>query len=156
MKRNTYTLHVYVDDGILISEILIDHNIVQKKIGYSPEEINTALSSPDPTQGIMVVRINEASSLPVAIEMQQGCSLSDARLLLGRLKPSNDDQRSQLDPIILSLSSNGVFLHVLLFESQENEPQICLIGHTFGADSDGNAYGIGNKHLRIFVCSVDP
>ncbi|KAI3727071.1 hypothetical protein L1987_66880 [Smallanthus sonchifolius] len=120
-KRNTYKLQVYVDDGSLISEILIDHNIVQNKIGYSPEEINTALSSPDPSrvhdmknimkqfqvylvnfEGTMVVRINEASSLPIAIEMQQGCSLSDAWLLLGRLKPSNDDQRSQLDPIILS------------------------------------------------------
>ncbi|KAI3785886.1 hypothetical protein L1987_45012 [Smallanthus sonchifolius] len=129
-KRNTYKLQVYVDDGSLISEILIDHNIVQKKIAYSPEEINTALSSPDPSRvhdmknimkhfqdylvnfevhkpflnlfGIMVVRINEASSLPVAIEMQQGCSLSDAWMLLGRLKPSNDDQRSQLDPIIIS------------------------------------------------------
>ncbi|KAI3677182.1 hypothetical protein L1987_86804 [Smallanthus sonchifolius] len=95
--RNTYKLKVYVDDGSLISEILIDHNIVQKKIGYSPKEINTALSSPDPSrvhdmknimkqfqvylvnfEGLMVVRINEASSLPVAIEMQQGCSLSDA------------------------------------------------------------------------------
>ncbi|KAL8230512.1 hypothetical protein R6Q57_000290 [Mikania cordata] len=120
-KRNTYELQVYVDDGSLISEILIDHNIVQKKIGYSPEEINTALSSSDPSrvqdmknimkqfqvylvnfEGIMVVRINEASSLPVAIEMQQGCSLSDAWLLLGRLQTRNDDQRSQLDPIILS------------------------------------------------------
>ncbi|KAJ0527881.1 putative recQ-mediated genome instability protein [Helianthus annuus] len=77
-KRSTYELQVYVDDGSLISEILIDHN------------------------GIMVVRINGASSLPVAIEMQQGCSLSDAWSLLGRLKSSNDDQRSHLDPIILS------------------------------------------------------
>ncbi|KAK9066390.1 hypothetical protein SSX86_013712 [Deinandra increscens subsp. villosa] len=120
-KRSTYQLHVYVDDGSLISEILIDHNIVQKKIGYSPEEINTALSSPDPSrvqdmkntmkqfqvylvnfEGTMVVRINEASNLPVAIGMQQGCSLSDAWLLLGRLKPGDDDRRSELDPIILS------------------------------------------------------
>ncbi|XP_076891791.1 recQ-mediated genome instability protein 1-like [Bidens hawaiensis] len=121
-KRNTYELKVYVDDGSLISEILIDHNIVQKKIGYSPAEINTALSSSDPSrvqdmknimkqfqdylvnfEGTMVVRINEASSLPVAIEMEQGCSLSDAWLLLGRLKSSGGDgQRSQMDPIILS------------------------------------------------------
>ncbi|KAM0060328.1 hypothetical protein Hdeb2414_s0004g00122971 [Helianthus debilis subsp. tardiflorus] len=34
-------------------------------------------------KGIMV-KINEASSLPVAIEMQQGCFLSDAWSLLGR------------------------------------------------------------------------
>ncbi|XP_076897994.1 recQ-mediated genome instability protein 1 isoform X2 [Bidens hawaiensis] len=121
-KRNTYELKVYVDDGSLISEILIDHNIVQKKIGYSPAEINTALSSSVPSrvqdmknimkqfqvylvnfEGTMVIRINEASSLPVAIEMEQGCSLSDAWLLLGRLKSSGGDcQRSQLDPIILS------------------------------------------------------
>ncbi|KAI3775835.1 hypothetical protein L1987_45589 [Smallanthus sonchifolius] len=43
-KRNTYKLQVYVDDGSLKFEILIDHNIVQEKIGYSPEEITTALT----------------------------------------------------------------------------------------------------------------
>ncbi|KAI3766032.1 hypothetical protein L2E82_16080 [Cichorium intybus] len=123
-KRSTYELLVYVDDGSLISEILIDHNVVQRKIGYSPEEVNAALSSSDPSrvhdmkdtmkqfqvflvnfEGTMVVRINEASSLPVAIEMQQGCPLSDAWSLLTRLNSTNTNppnQPPQFDPIDLS------------------------------------------------------
>ncbi|KAL4584745.1 hypothetical protein LXL04_009354 [Taraxacum kok-saghyz] len=107
-NRTTYELQAYVDDGSLISEIFIHHNVVQRKIGYSPEEVNAALSSSDPSrvqdmkntmkqfqvflvnfEGTMVVRINETSSLPVAIEMQQGCPLSDAWSLLTRLKSSN-------------------------------------------------------------------
>ncbi|MCD7457186.1 hypothetical protein HAX54_034392 [Datura stramonium] len=38
---------VYVDDGSLISEILIDHALVQKKIGFSPLEVTGALTSSD-------------------------------------------------------------------------------------------------------------
>ncbi|KAK1433943.1 hypothetical protein QVD17_10861 [Tagetes erecta] len=120
-RRNTYKLQVYVDDGSLISEILIDHNIVQKTIGYSPEEVDAALLSSDQSrvremknimkqfqvylvnfEGIMVIRINDASSLPVAVEMQQGCSLSDAWSLLRRFKSSDEDQRSQMNPILIS------------------------------------------------------
>ncbi|KAI3759511.1 hypothetical protein L6452_07393 [Arctium lappa] len=123
-ERTTYELQVYVDDGSLISEILVDHNVVQRKIGYSPEEVNAALSSSNPSrvqdmkdtmkqfrvflvnfEGTMLVRINEASTLPVATEMHQGCQLSDAWLLLSRLKASNDEQAPQgrqLDPINLS------------------------------------------------------
>lgn len=53
----------------------------------------------------MVVRINEASSLLVAVEMEQGCPISDAWLLLTRLKSSNANQATQhplLGPIIFS------------------------------------------------------
>ncbi|XP_071731786.1 recQ-mediated genome instability protein 1-like [Rutidosis leptorrhynchoides] len=123
--RSTYMLQVYVDDGSLISEILVDHNVVQQRIGYSPEEVNTALSSSDSKrvqdmkntvnqfqvylvnfEGTMVVLMNGVSSLPVAVEMVQGCSVSDAWLLLKRLKSSNaESQASQcppLDPILLS------------------------------------------------------
>ncbi|CAL9099165.1 unnamed protein product, partial [Musa textilis] len=44
-QRSTYELHVYVDDGSLISEVIIDHRVVQKGIGHSPEEVTSALSS---------------------------------------------------------------------------------------------------------------
>lgn len=36
----------------------------------------------------MLIEINEESPFPVALEMSQGCSESDARLLLRRLKSS--------------------------------------------------------------------
>ncbi|KAK2456898.1 recQ-mediated instability protein [Trifolium repens] len=46
-KRTTYELRAYIDDGSLISEVLIDHDVVQKGIGYSPVEVTAALSSSD-------------------------------------------------------------------------------------------------------------
>ncbi|KAL3513883.1 hypothetical protein ACH5RR_026600 [Cinchona calisaya] len=103
-KRPTYELRVYIDDGSLISEILIDHNVVQRAIGYSPEEVSSALASSDARQvsemketlkqfqiflvnfeGTMLVQMTESSPVPVAIEMNQGCPTSDAWLLLERL-----------------------------------------------------------------------
>ncbi|XP_042500080.1 recQ-mediated genome instability protein 1 isoform X2 [Macadamia integrifolia] len=124
IKRATFELLIYVEDGSLISEILIDHNVVQKGIGYSPEEVTAALSSSDTKrvsdmkecmkqfqtfltnfEGTMLVEINSNSPLPVALEMNQGCSTSDAWFLLRRLKsstPAETPQHPHSDPIILS------------------------------------------------------
>ncbi|KAJ1411862.1 Recq-mediated genome instability protein 1, C-terminal OB-fold domain [Sesbania bispinosa] len=104
-KRTTYELQAYVDDGSLISEILIDHDVVQEGIGYSPEEVTAALSSPDTKvvhnmketmrkfqvflanfEGVILVEFNRKSSLPLALDMNQGCPQSDAWSLLKRLK----------------------------------------------------------------------
>ncbi|KAF7834017.1 recQ-mediated genome instability protein 1-like [Senna tora] len=123
-QRKTYELQAYVDDGSLISEVIIDHNIVQKGIGYSPEEVTAALSSKDTKtvqdmketmrkfqsflanfEGIMLVKLNGKSSLPVALEMSQGCPESDAWLLLRRLKsllPAQVQTHGPPDPIELS------------------------------------------------------
>lgn len=122
--RATFELRVYVDDGSLISEILIDHNVVQNGIGHSPAEVTAALTSSDTKrvsdmketmkqfqvflanfEGTMVVQISEGSPVPVAIEMDQGCPTSYARLLLRRLQSSNTaepQQPSHLNPINLS------------------------------------------------------
>ncbi|CAM8922104.1 unnamed protein product [Rhodiola kirilowii] len=102
--RNTYELRAYVDDGSLISEILIDHSVVQNGIGYSPMEVNAAVSSSDVKvvsrmkeiikqfrsfltnfEGTMVVELKRSSPTPVAIEMNQGCPSSTAWLLLRRV-----------------------------------------------------------------------
>ncbi|CBI15702.3 hypothetical protein VitviT2T_025643 [Vitis vinifera] len=123
-QRTTFDLRVYVDDGSLISEILIDHNVVQQGIGYSPKEVTAALASSDVKivsgmkdtlkqfqiflanfEGTMVVEINETSPLPIALEMVQGCPASDAWLLLRRLKSFTSIQaprNSPLEPIDLS------------------------------------------------------
>ncbi|CAI9757335.1 unnamed protein product [Fraxinus pennsylvanica] len=123
-ERATYELRVYIDDGSLISEILIDHNVVQNAIGHSPEDVKSALTSEDTKrvsdikktfkqfekflvnfEGTMLVEINDASPVPVAIEMNEGCPESDAWLLLKRLKSSSSAQsreNSSLDLIILS------------------------------------------------------
>ncbi|GLU18573.1 hypothetical protein SLE2022_348650 [Rubroshorea leprosula] len=106
-RRTKYELLCYVDDGSLISEILIDHNVVQRGIGHSPEEVTAALTSSDMKvvngmketmkqfqiflvnfEGTMLVEMNKSSTLPIALEMNQGCSASDAWLLLRRLKSS--------------------------------------------------------------------
>ncbi|KAJ4960319.1 hypothetical protein NE237_020229 [Protea cynaroides] len=123
-QRSTFELQIYVEDGSLISEIFIDHNAVQKGIGYSPEEVTAALSSSDDIrvgnmkermkqfqtflanfEGTMLVEINNTSPLPVAVEMNQGCSASDAWLLLRRLRPSTPAHTARhphSDPIVLS------------------------------------------------------
>ncbi|OVA17457.1 protein of unknown function DUF1767 [Macleaya cordata] len=123
-ERTTYELQVYVDDGSLISEVCIDHNVVQKGIGYSPEQVTAALSSSNKNvvgqmketmkqfqiflanfEGTMLVELNKSSSLPVAIEMNQGCSTSDAWLLLRRLKMFTAPQTPQhqhSEPITIS------------------------------------------------------
>ncbi|KAJ4728822.1 recQ-mediated genome instability protein 1-like [Melia azedarach] len=109
-RRETYELFVYVDDGSLISEILIDHNVVQKGIGYSPQDVTAALSSTDVKkvsdmkeifrqfqlflanfEGTMLIEMNETTPHPIALEITQGCPSSDAWLLLGRLNspPAN-------------------------------------------------------------------
>ncbi|XVF11495.1 hypothetical protein REPUB_Repub08aG0032200 [Reevesia pubescens] len=122
-QRTTYELRCYVDDGSLISEVLIDHNVVQKGIGHSPQEVTAALSSSDKQivsgmkeimrqfqtflahfEGMMLVEMSKTSSLPIAMEMTQACPASDARLLLRRLKPSAPQTPGHLplDPIDIS------------------------------------------------------
>ncbi|GAV82257.1 DUF1767 domain-containing protein, partial [Cephalotus follicularis] len=123
-QRATYELRVYVDDGSLISEILIDHHVVHKGIGHSPEEVTAALASSDIKvvsnmkealrqfqiflvnfEGTVLVEMNQTSHLPVALEMSQGCPASDAWLLLRRLKssaPAQTPQHPRFDPIEIS------------------------------------------------------
>ncbi|PIN23588.1 hypothetical protein CDL12_03687 [Handroanthus impetiginosus] len=123
-QRATYELRVYVDDGSLISEILIDHDVVQNGIGYSPQEVTNALASSDKKrvsemketlkqfqiflvnfEGTMLVEMKKTSPVPVAVEMNQGCPASDAWLLLKRLKSFGSTQlqnSSHLNPIDLS------------------------------------------------------
>ncbi|KAL2342797.1 hypothetical protein Fmac_004082 [Flemingia macrophylla] len=123
-KRTTYELQAYVDDGSLISEILIDHDVVQKGIGYSPMEVTAALSSHDTKivhqmkdtmrkfqaflanfEGIIIVELNKKSTLPLVLEMIQGCPQSDAWLLLRRLKslhPPRVQKHFSSNPIELS------------------------------------------------------
>ncbi|CAO2818168.1 unnamed protein product [Amaranthus hypochondriacus] len=121
--QSKFELEVYVDDGSLISEILIHHNVVKKAIGYSPEEVTAALSSKTKAaedmmntlkkfqfflvnfEGMMLLEMNKNSMIPVALEMNQGCEASDAWLLLRRLKPtatSSFFQSGQSDVIHLS------------------------------------------------------
>ncbi|KAM7475763.1 hypothetical protein LguiB_023006 [Lonicera macranthoides] len=121
-QRTTYELRVYVDDGSLISEILIDHNVVQSIIGHSPEEVTATLGSSDKKrvgymkeklkqfqyflanfEGMMVLVIN-GGPLPIAIEMNQGSTVSDAWLLLRRLKTQQPCRQffDEFEPINLS------------------------------------------------------
>ncbi|WJX53879.1 recQ-mediated genome instability protein 1 [Trifolium repens] len=123
-KRTTYELQAYIDDGSLISEVLIDHDVVQKGIGYSPVEVTAALSSSDTNiaqnmketmwkfqaflanfEGVILVELNRKYSLPLALDMSQGCPKSDAWSLLRRLKshhPAQAQKHFPSDTIVLS------------------------------------------------------
>ncbi|WJX84347.1 recQ-mediated genome instability protein 1 [Trifolium repens] len=123
-KRTTYELQAYIDDGSLISEVLIDHDVVQKGIGYSPFEVTAALSSSDTNiaqnmketmrkfqaflanfEGVILVQLNRKYSLPLALDMSQGCPKSDAWSLLRRLKSHHPAQAQKHFPsgtIVLS------------------------------------------------------
>ncbi|XP_042015692.1 recQ-mediated genome instability protein 1-like [Salvia splendens] len=101
-ERTTFELRVYIDDGSLISEILIDHNVVRNAIGYSTQEVSNASEYPEGErikkavrefsvflanfEGTMLVEMRGESQVPVAVEMDQGCPTSDAQLLLERVK----------------------------------------------------------------------
>ncbi|KAJ3675806.1 hypothetical protein LUZ60_004848 [Juncus effusus] len=103
--KDKYDLRVLIDDGSRISQIQIDQTAVEKEVGYSTEQVNSALVSSDEEtrtnmmrtmknfqffvrqfEGTMVIEFNKSSSLPIAIEWNQGFSSSDAKLLLQRLK----------------------------------------------------------------------
>ncbi|KAK9090075.1 hypothetical protein Sjap_023252 [Stephania japonica] len=124
-NRTKFELHVYVDDGSLISEVQIDHNLVEKEIGRSPQEVTAALSSPNKDtvsemkdtmkrfqafladfEGTMLVEMNRNSTLPVTLEMNQGCLASDAWLLLRRVKnltsPQTPRSHHRVQPIEIS------------------------------------------------------
>ncbi|OWM65508.1 recQ-mediated genome instability protein 1 [Punica granatum] len=121
-QRMSYELRVYVDDGSLISEILIDPDVVQNGIGRTPEEVTAALSSLDKNvvsgmketlkqfqsflanfEGIMLIELNETSPVPIARQMTEGCNSSNAWLLLERLSSQSEAPRSSsLRPIELS------------------------------------------------------
>ncbi|WOH05173.1 hypothetical protein DCAR_0624587 [Daucus carota subsp. sativus] len=93
-QRTTYELHAYVDDGSLISEILISHDVNQKIVDDMKKTLMQYQNFLFNFEGTMVIQISEASPLPVAIEMNQGCSASDAWGLLRRLRPSRSVQQS--------------------------------------------------------------
>ncbi|KAJ3697259.1 hypothetical protein LUZ61_000964 [Rhynchospora tenuis] len=103
--QGKFDLQAYIDDGSLISLVKIDHNVIQERIGHTPEEVVAALKSPDTKmeadmrqtmrnfqdflrqfEGTVLIELNETSDLPIAMEMNQGCSSGDANLLLKRLK----------------------------------------------------------------------
>ncbi|KAL8456731.1 hypothetical protein ACS0TY_034832 [Phlomoides rotata] len=123
-QRESYELQVYVDDGSLISEIFIDHSVVQNRIGYSPQEVTNALASSESKcvsemkeimkkfqiflinfEGTMIIEMSKASGVPVAVEMKQGCPASETRLLFNRVKSfisANPQNSSNMNPIQLS------------------------------------------------------
>eukprot|EP01018_Ginkgo_biloba_P003664 Gb_17289 [translate_table: standard] len=105
--RDKFELIVYVDDGSLISDVLIDHQVVQNILGHSPRQVTALLTGADRQgvdaiketmkrfqvylrtfEGQMLVEINEQSEVPVVLEMTEGCQTSDAWLLLHRVKSS--------------------------------------------------------------------
>ncbi|CAM0904880.1 unnamed protein product [Alopecurus aequalis] len=102
-QRKEYELHIWIDDGSQISEAFLDGDIIQNIIGHSCEELNAAVSDPNSAsatkeimngfkqylakfEGTMLIEFNRKSSAPIVREINEGCSTSDAWLLLQRVK----------------------------------------------------------------------
>ncbi|PAN37836.1 hypothetical protein PAHAL_7G126700 [Panicum hallii] len=105
-QRTKYELYVYIDDGSFISEAIVDHDIVKNMLGLSPGEVTAALAGKFELasasevketmrgfqrflvkfEGMMLVEYNKDSSIPIVREFNEGCSSSNAWLLLRRLK----------------------------------------------------------------------
>lgn len=122
-ERDKFNLFVYVDDGSLISEVLIDHQVVQSIIGHSPRQVTALLMSGDQQsvhtiketmkrfqlflkifEGQMLVEINNQSVVPIVLQMTEGCQTSDAWLLLHRVKQSVVNSRSTQNPLTIDIS----------------------------------------------------
>ncbi|CAN0906010.1 RecQ-mediated genome instability protein 1 [Linum grandiflorum] len=119
-----YDLRLHVDDGSLISEIMVDHSVVHKYIGSSPQEAASAISSTDANkvadmkntltqfqifllnfEGTMLVEMNGNYPVPVALELKQGVPATAAWLLMRRLKscaPSPPTGDHNIETITLS------------------------------------------------------
>lgn len=122
-ERDKFDLFVYVDDGSLISEVLIDHQVVQNIIGHSPRQVSALLTSGVQQsvhaiketmkrfqlflknfEGQMLVEINNQSMVPIVLQMIEGSQTSDAWLLLRRVKCLIGNSTSSQNPPTIDIS----------------------------------------------------
>lgn len=72
-------------------------------------------------QGTMLLELSKTCSIPVAIEMDQGCPSSDAWLLLQRIKSSGSSQhRENHRSNVITLSpwlNHGLYFHGMRYQS---------------------------------------
>lgn len=99
-----FALIVHVDDGSLVTEALIHHEVVQKMVGFSPKEVNRALASSNPQdvremksnmkrfqaflkkfEGLAYVQYKQILDLPVISHMEEGVKEGDLTALLARV-----------------------------------------------------------------------
>eukprot|EP00249_Psilotum_nudum_P004987 c18478_g1_i1 orf=19-1590(+) len=103
--QDEFKLIVYLDDGSLMTDVLIDHQVVESLLGYSPRQVADGLSSMDKTEsqamkdilkqfqafltrfeGFMLVKKDRRSPIPVVTEMAEGCTNSNVWMLLQRVQ----------------------------------------------------------------------
>ncbi|WVZ85366.1 hypothetical protein U9M48_032303 [Paspalum notatum var. saurae] len=114
-QRTEYELYVYIDDGSFISEAIVDNDIVKYTLGLSPGEVTAALAGKSEFasvsevketlkgfqsflmkfEGMMLIELNKKYSVPVVRELNEGCSSSNAWLLLRRLKTFSSQKHVQ-------------------------------------------------------------
>ncbi|KAK3003407.1 hypothetical protein RJ639_020023 [Escallonia herrerae] len=96
-RRTTFELHVLLMTAASYPRFLLITNMFQKTYHLVLFD-----------QGTMVIQIIEASPLPIAIEMNQGCPVTDPWLLLTRVKSytSTQPSHSKLEPISISPELN--------------------------------------------------
>ncbi|KAG0618744.1 hypothetical protein M758_4G089000 [Ceratodon purpureus] len=102
-----FALFVTIDDGSLATMALIHHEVVQKKVGFSPKEVNSALDGKNSQEiremkaimkrfetflrnfeGIVYVQYKQSFDMPVISYMEEGVKAGDLSALRNRV--SND------------------------------------------------------------------
>ncbi|KAJ7522751.1 hypothetical protein O6H91_18G025400 [Diphasiastrum complanatum] len=102
--RQEFDLVVHIDDGSLLVEARIDHQVVQDLVGYSPMDVNAALSGFDRQkmrevmykfqllltnfEGYMDLEFRSSCVTPVVVALSEALENSNACLLLERVQRS--------------------------------------------------------------------
>ncbi|KAI3862268.1 hypothetical protein MKX03_037133 [Papaver bracteatum] len=101
--KDEYEVVLVVDDGSSVRyDVCLHHNIVQSRIGYSPQQVREALSPPDKDrvhkaveefistlayfQGTILVEMTTNSTVPVALEMNDEGYAYDCSWVMAGLK----------------------------------------------------------------------
>ncbi|KAJ0236430.1 RecQ-mediated genome instability protein 1 [Hirschfeldia incana] len=179
-QQSTFELICYVDDGSLICEILLHNDVVQRRIGHSSMEVTAALSSSAPAkenammkeklkgfqlfladfEGMMVVEMNKTSQYPVAIEMNQGCSSTDARYELPGSTKSEIEEPSTF--LLLDAGEiSGRRRRVLCSASYSSPPSAhssrfsAMLIFRFGDWATRSVTSWGSPHLAVMPVSFN-
>ncbi|CAM6128297.1 unnamed protein product [Calypogeia fissa] len=97
-----FKLHMHIEDGSLMTTAFVQHQLVQRLVGYSPQEVIAGLKEPQTRrkmldtmirfqkfleryEGIMEVEFPDPSSGVTVLQMTEGVQPSDVGLLFDRV-----------------------------------------------------------------------
>lgn len=119
-----FTLIVHIDDGSLVTEALIHHDVVQKMVGFSPKEVNSSLAKSNSQEsremksnmkrfqlflkkfeGLVHVQYKQSLGMPVISHMEEGVTHTDLAALQNRVGKDSLRQRGpKIKPEFIDVS----------------------------------------------------